>query len=167
MQILCQETEQALADNDQKLTVLAGKEQPSLQAALKEVNTEIEFSKVMLNTEATAGEKLMLLQGWAPASKEKEIAAWLDEQHIYYEITNPTPEDNVPIQLNNKGFFAWFEPICRLYMLPKYSELDLTPFLHRSLWCSSDCVWVTPVTGCSCSLLLRCTVCLPRTSVLR
>ena len=45
MQILCQETEQALADNDQKLTVLAGKEQPSLQAALKEVNTEIEFSK--------------------------------------------------------------------------------------------------------------------------
>ena len=122
------ETEQALADNDQKLAVLAEKEQPSLQAALKEVNTEIEFSQVILNTEATAGEKLMLLQGWAPASKEKEIAAWLDEQHIYYEITNPTPEDNVPIQLSNKGFFAWFEPICKLYMLPKYSELDLTPF---------------------------------------
>ena len=75
MQILCQETEQALADNDQKLVVLAEKEQPSLQAALKEVNTEIEFSQVILNTEATAGEKLMLLQGWAPASKEKEIAA--------------------------------------------------------------------------------------------
>ena len=108
--------------------MLAEKEQPSLQAALKEVNTEIEFSQVILNTEATAGEKLMLLQGWAPASKEKEIAAWLDEQHIYYEITNPTPEDNVPIQLSNKGFFAWFEPICKLYMLPKYSELDLTPF---------------------------------------
>ena len=128
VQVLCDETEQALADNDQKLAVLAEKEQPSLQAALKEVNTEIEFSQVILNTEATAGEKLMLLQGWAPASKEKEIAAWLDEQHIYYEITNPTPEDNVPIQLNNKGFFAWFEPICKLYMLPKYSELDLTPF---------------------------------------
>ena len=30
--------------------------------------------------------------------------------------------------MNNKGFFAWFEPICKLYMLPKYSELDLTPF---------------------------------------
>lgn len=56
VQILCQETEQALADNDQKLAVLAEKEQPSLQAALKEVNTEIEFSQVILNTEATAGE---------------------------------------------------------------------------------------------------------------
>ena len=30
--------------------------------------------------------------------------------------------------MSNKGFFAWFEPICKLYMLPKYSELDLTPF---------------------------------------
>lgn len=42
---------------------LAEKELPSLRAALKEVNTDMEFSKVMLNTEATAGEKLMLLQG--------------------------------------------------------------------------------------------------------
>lgn len=83
MQILCQETEQALADNDQKLTVLAGKEQPSLQVALKEVNTEIEFSKVMLNTEATAGEKLMLLQGWAPASKErKSLHGWMNSIFI-------------------------------------------------------------------------------------
>jgi len=87
VQILCQETEQALADNDQKLAVLAEKEQPSLQAALKEVNTEIEFSQVILNTQATAGRKTMLLQGWAPLKKE---CAWLDEQHIYYEITNPT-----------------------------------------------------------------------------
>lgn len=88
----------------------------------------MEFSKVMLNTEATAGEKLMLLQGWAPASRVGEISEWLDAQHVYYEVTSPVPGDNVPIQLNNKGFFAWFEPICKLYMLPKYNELDLTPF---------------------------------------
>jgi len=47
---------------------------------------------------------------------------------VYYDIKKPAPEDNVPIQLNNKGLFAWFEPICKLYMLPKYNELDLTPF---------------------------------------
>lgn len=128
VQMLCEEAEQALVDNDEKLKVLAEKELPSLRAALKEVNCEMEFSKVMLNTEATTGEKLMLLQGWAPASRTKEIAGWLDAQHVYYDITAPTPEDNVPIELNNKGFFAWFEPICKLYMLPKYNELDLTPF---------------------------------------
>ena len=128
IQVLCDETEQALADNEEKMKVLAEREIPSLRAALKEVNTDMEFSKVMLNTEATAGEKLMLLQGWAPASRVGEISEWLDAQHVYYEVTSPVPGDNVPIQLNNKGFFAWFEPICKLYMLPKYNELDLTPF---------------------------------------
>ena len=128
MQILCNETEQALEDNAGKMLLLAEKEMPSLHAALKEVNSHVEFSKVLLNSEPAAGEKLMLLQGWAPAAKEKEIAAWLDAQHVYYEIASPTPEDNVPIELNNSGFFSWFEPICKLYMLPKYNELDLTPF---------------------------------------
>lgn len=128
VQTLCEETEQALADNQEQLKICAEKELPSLRAALKEVNTDMEFSKVLLNTEATAGEKLMLLQGWAPASKTKEITEWLDAQHVYYDISSPMPGDNVPIELNNKGFFAWFEPICKLYMLPKYNELDLTPF---------------------------------------
>ncbi|WP_300703108.1 V-type ATPase 116kDa subunit family protein [Bacteroides sp.] len=128
LQTLCDETVQALTDNEEKLKVLAEKELPSLRAALKEVNGEMEFSKVMLNTESTVGEKLMLLQGWAPASRIPEISAWLDAQHVYYEVTSPEPGDNVPIQLNNKGFFSWFEPICKLYMLPKYNELDLTPF---------------------------------------
>lgn len=128
VQVLCDETQQALADNAEKLKVLAEKELPSLRAAFKEVSSEMEFSKVMLNTEATVGEKLMLLQGWAPATRTQEIAEWLDEQHVYYEMASPVPGDNVPIRLNNKGFFAWFEPICKLYMLPKYNELDLTPF---------------------------------------
>jgi V/A-type H+-transporting ATPase subunit I len=117
-----------LEDNEHALEKLAEKEIPSLQVAQKQLNSEIELSKVLLNTEQTVGDKLMLLQGWAPAVKEVEIASYLDSQSIYYEITNPTLEDNVPILLNNKGIFAWFEPICKLYMLPKYNELDLTPF---------------------------------------
>ena len=67
-------------------------------------------------------------KGWAPAYSKVEIEAYLNDAHVYYEITDPMPGDNVPIRLNNKGFFAWFEPICKLYMLPKYNELDLTPF---------------------------------------
>ncbi|KAA6348176.1 V/A-type H+/Na+-transporting ATPase subunit I [termite gut metagenome] len=124
----CEDTEKAMKAADQKLAELAAKDIPSLQAALKELHNDIEFSKVWLNTEHTTGDKLMLLQGWTPVSKEPEITAYLHTQNVYYEIANPTPEDNVPIQFNNKGFFSWFEPVCKLYMLPKYSELDLTPF---------------------------------------
>lgn len=128
VQQLYAETEQAIAGNEQKLVELPMKDIPALQEALKELQSNIEFSKVVLSTEQAAGEKLMLLEGWAPARNKIEIEAFLDASHVYYEISDPTPEDNVPIELNNKGFFSWFEPICKLYMLPKYNELDLTPF---------------------------------------
>ena len=121
-------TEQAIEENEKKVVVLSETEIPSLKAAEKQLQGEIEFTKVVLSTEQTVGDKLMLLEGWAPASSQVAIGAYLNDAHVYYEITDPMPGDDVPIQLNNKGFFAWFEPICKLYMLPKYNELDLTPF---------------------------------------
>lgn len=121
-------TEQAIEGNEKKLVALSETDIPSLKAALKELQSQIEFSKVVLSSEQTAGDKLMLIEGWAPAYSKVEIEAYLNDAHVYYEITDPMPGDNVPIRLNNKGFFAWFEPICKLYMLPKYNELDLTPF---------------------------------------
>ncbi|MEG1564778.1 MAG: V-type ATPase 116kDa subunit family protein [Bacteroides sp.] len=128
LETLYEETKQAIIAKEKQLLTYTEKEIPALKAALKTLQGEIEFSKVVLSTEQAAGEKLMMLQGWAPASSEIAIKTFLDESKVYYDITSPTPEDNVPIELNNKGFFAWFEPICKLYMLPKYNELDLTPF---------------------------------------
>ena len=128
LETLYNTTEQAVEENEKKLVTLSETEIPSLKAALKELQSQIEFSKVVLSSEQTAGDKLMLIEGWAPAFSQVEIEAYLNDAHVYYEITDPMPGDNVPIRLNNKGFFAWFEPICKLYMLPKYNELDLTPF---------------------------------------
>ena len=127
-QELIQCNKEELLRQEETLQNIARKDIPSLLAVRKELNGEIEFDQVVLNTEPAAGEKLMLLQGWLPASEEDPIVAYLNSQSVYYDIKKPAPEDNVPIQLNNKGLFAWFEPICKLYMLPKYNELDLTPF---------------------------------------
>ena len=128
LEALYDTTEQAIEGNEKKLVALSETDIPSLKAALKELQSQIEFSKVVLSSEQTAGDKLMLIEGWAPAYSKVEIEAYLNDAHVYYEMTDPMPGDNVPIRLNNKGFFAWFEPICKLYMLPKYNELDLTPF---------------------------------------
>ena len=125
---LCKQTEEAIAEVDKKILKVAQENMLSLQEALKETHSGIEFSKVILNTEKAVDDKLMLLQGWAPAAKEQEIVDYLETQDVYFEVASPTPEDNVPILLNNKGFFRLFEPIMKLYMLPKYNELDLTPF---------------------------------------
>ena len=115
-------------DFQQPLKQLAATVLPDLQAAQHEVQTQIEFSKVILSSDAVAGNKLMLLEGWAPVKCIDQIREFLSTQEAYYEVTDPTPEDNVPICLENNRFFRLFEPIMRLYMLPKYNELDLTPF---------------------------------------
>ena len=111
-----------------RLKDLAASVVPDLQAAQAQVHSQIEFSKVVLNTDSLADNKLMLLQGWAPADCVSKIKDFLEFKEVYYEVADPTPEDDVPILLDNKGFFRLFEPIMRLYMLPKYNELDLTPF---------------------------------------
>ena len=101
---------------------------PDLEAAQQELYSSIEFSKVVLSTDALADNKLMMLEGWIPVEKVADVEQFLSTQEVYYEISNPTVEDNVPILFDNNGFFRLFEPIMRLYMLPKYNELDLTPF---------------------------------------
>lgn len=113
---------------DTRLKQLAETMIPDLQAAQVDLHAQIEFSKVVLSTDALADNKLMLLEGWAPSERVEEIKHFLSESEVYYEIAEPKPEENVPICLNNKGLFRLFEPIMRLYMLPKYNELDLTPF---------------------------------------
>lgn len=125
---LIQDTETALAQNEEKLSSLAENAVPSVKAAINKLHHEIEFSKVLLSTEHTAGEKLMLLEGWIPEPQEAEVEKYLEEQNVYFEIADPVPGEDVPIKFKNKGFFSWFEPITKLYMLPKYNEIDLTPF---------------------------------------
>lgn len=121
-------TQAELDANEQTVLQVAQQDIPSLKLASKELQSQIELSTVVLNTTAVVGDRLRMLEGWVPASCQADLERHLNEENAYYEITDPVPGDNVPIELNNKGLFAWFEPICKLYMLPKYNELDLTPF---------------------------------------
>lgn len=123
------QTEKDITDNQAALEKLAADDVPSVKKAIDKLQGEIEFSKVVLSTEQAAGEKLMILEGWVPVKNTLAAEAFLNESQVYYQISDPSPEDNVPIEFSNSKFFAWFEPICRLYMLPRYNELDLTPFL--------------------------------------
>ena len=49
--------------NEKKLVALSETDIPSLKAALKELQSQIEFSKVVLSSEQTAGDKLLLIEG--------------------------------------------------------------------------------------------------------
>lgn len=103
----------------------------SLQAIelyLLKLKEDLHFEKVLENTVKEADEKVMLMEGWAPAEHKEELSAYLESNKILYLEEKATREAKAPILLKNKDFSRKFEVIGDLYSLPKYGELDLTPF---------------------------------------
>lgn len=73
-------------------------------------------------------ETISVLEGFAPTSEDAAICEFLDSTSALYITEKATQEDNPPVKLKNNWFARAFEPIGSLYVLPKYDELDLTPF---------------------------------------
>lgn len=101
---------------------------PSVKAAIKKLEDEIVFTKAIQSSTPVADNKIILLQGWAPEDNVKEITGYLAKESVYFETSDPLPGDDVPIKFKNNRFSRMFEPIAELYMMPKYNEVDLTPF---------------------------------------
>lgn len=73
-------------------------------------------------------DKIVALEGWIPQEIEGVTVDWLNKQDAFFEIGEPTIQDNPPIKLKNNAFARLFEFIGELYALPNYRELDLTPY---------------------------------------
>ncbi len=101
---------------------------PSLDAAIKSLESEIQYYKVDKSGTQVVDDKIMLLQGWAPEDSDSEISNYLESKSVYFEKSDPVPEDDVPIKFKNNKFSKLFEPIAELYELPSYNEIDLTPY---------------------------------------
>ncbi len=99
---------------------------------LKQLKTEqdavLDIYMANLTSEKVAEGQIAVVQGFAPTDNEAELAQKLESCDVYYIAEPATKEDNPPIKLKNNFFATLFEPIGNLYMLPKYGELDLTPF---------------------------------------
>lgn len=112
-----------------QLTFFAQNHLPKLKAEYDALRTEFDFSKVKLNTESVADEKVKLIEGWGPESKDEALESYLHENGVLYTSREPdTSKDNIPILLKNNRFNKLFEPLGELYTLPAYGEIDLTPF---------------------------------------
>ena len=111
-----------------KKALLAVEGVPVLEKAIAELEAKIDFSRVRLTGEKLAEDHLLLLEGWIPAAQVDETCKALDIKGVFYDVSDPTPEDDIPIQLSNNKFAKLFEPLTKIYMLPTYQELDLTLF---------------------------------------
>ena len=123
------ETEAQLADIQQTLLQTNATQRDALLAAQVENENSISLSKVRLHSESLAEDAVKMLVGWVPEEKADQLMQLLDSKQIFYEAEAPTLEDNVPVQIRNGKFSTLFEPILRMYSLPKYQDLDILPFM--------------------------------------
>ena len=94
--------------------------------ATLETNLEMYMAKDATMTEGDG--YISILEAFAPTEQDEKITAFLDESEILYLKDKAAEEDNPPVLLKNNRFARLFEPIGEMYMLPKYGEVDLTPY---------------------------------------
>lgn len=119
---------QEKAELNEEMLQIATNDYKTLEAYDRLLSNEYAWGNAKVQTNREADDRLMLLEGWIPAAQEQSLEAELDRNNYYFRKLDITPEDNIPIDLENNWFSRLFESISRLYMLPKYNELDLTPF---------------------------------------
>ena len=120
------ENEASKAAQTAALSELAGYGTDVLRKAVGQCSETLVFDKVCLSGESAAENSLTLLEGWIPAANADSVAPALEGMPVFFDISDPTTEDDIPILLNNNKFAKLFEPLTKLYMLPTYQELDLT-----------------------------------------
>lgn len=99
-----------------------------IMAGKVENENDMSLSKVHLNAESVAEDQLKLMVGWIPNEKQDEVTDYLEQNKIFYEMEDPNLEDDVPVEIKNDKYSSLFEPILKMYSLPKYSDLDITPY---------------------------------------
>ena len=79
---------------------------------------------------------LIVLQGWVDAEEKQNLLHVLNEtvseEDIYVSFETPNSEEiqqEVPTKLKNHPLVEPFELLTEMYSLPKYEEVDPTPWM--------------------------------------
>ena len=117
----------AAADARVEAWQLANRE--TLEQQIKDAQQQIDWRRVVLNTDHAAEDALCLLEGYCPVDRCPALNDVLDAQHIYYQAVDPIVTDPTPTELNNNKFAKLFEVFTGMYGWPTYGEFDPTPIL--------------------------------------
>ena len=76
----------------------------------------------------------MVIQGWVPVEETEKLNGILtdilgSDYHVEYEDVKEDEMDMVPTKLKNKGVNSAFEDITQMFAVPRYDDIDPTPFV--------------------------------------
>lgn len=113
---------------EQAILSRAAVSRSQIEAEAIRLAEEFDFSRVMSSGTEEAEGHLKLIEGWSEKSNTAKIEEFAKGQDVIYFTEAAREEHNPPIKLKNNFFARLYEPIGSLYMLPRYNELDMTPF---------------------------------------
>lgn len=122
--------EQIIAQEAEQIQVIARAAQSRdlIDAAYVKLRDQLDFSRALDTGERLADDSLRLVTGYAVTDLQSSIEEFADQQDVIFTSRAAVVADDPPIKLRNNFFARLFEPVGALYMLPKYDELDMTPF---------------------------------------
>jgi V/A-type H+-transporting ATPase subunit I len=112
----------------ERLAGLAGTVPGMLEPEIRRLESEIAVLHVHHETQRASEDALMILEGWVPAESERSLEELTSREGIVNIITPPAEGEQPPVELKNNRFSRLFEPISKLFDLPSYREMDLTPY---------------------------------------
>ncbi len=113
---------------DNELCILA-KGISALQEEADELTLSLRQYRIESGNRREAENMIIVIDGWVPAESAQELEHGIS--HFDGVITlseKPTIEDEPPIKLKNSKLVSPAEIITRLFSLPNYHEVDVTPF---------------------------------------
>lgn len=102
---------------------------PLIESQSALLNERLQSVRVTATAEKAADGTLCIMEGWAESDTAERVDALLEKYpNVIYLKSDPTPEDDTPVKLNNGWYARIFEMVGDMYARPKYGTLDLTPF---------------------------------------
>ena len=102
---------------------------PMLTESLSEMKQDLKQQSIENSSTRAAEDSIVIVEGWCPCDNTDELESSLvDFSGVIQFRSRAIPEDNPPVKLNNSKLVSPFEIITRLFSLPNYGEIDMTPF---------------------------------------
>ena len=76
-------------------------------------------------------DSVVIMEGWMPAEREKELAELFDECECAWDSREPEEDEypQVPVQLKNNAFTNSLNMVTNMYSLPAYGSVDANPLM--------------------------------------
>jgi V/A-type H+-transporting ATPase subunit I len=101
---------------------------PTLYEERIRLQNALSFDRIASCTESTLDDAVRVIQGFVPENKEVALLTFLNDYPVCYTVLDIEETEKVPVLLKNNSYAKLFEPITKIFSLPAYGEMDLTPF---------------------------------------